>query len=128
MEIIAPSVPRIMPFALLAVALVALFGCAGHQPLAPAPPGTYLELNSAPAVSTIHFPRGTYVLEKSDTTGFYYRAPQSVFKHSFAGPQPYDGGIFVSRRQPPRLRGYIIWAAGLTKIGDLTRQPHAFRD
>lgn len=79
-------------------------------------------------MATVHFPRGTYTLASSDSTGFYYRAPRSLVKHSFAGPQPYDGGIFVTRRQPPRIRGYIIWAAGLTKIGDLTRQPHAFHD
>jgi hypothetical protein len=128
MEIIAPSVPRIVRLVAAVVALASPLGCATHDQIAQSAPGTYLELDSSPAASTIHFPRGIYVLEKSDAAGFYYRAPQSVIKHSFAGPQPYDGGIFVTRRQPARLRGYIIWAAGLTKIGDLTRQPHVFRD
>jgi hypothetical protein len=127
MEIIAASVPKCRPVWLLAAAL-ALSGCATSTRFSRNAPGTYLELASSPAASTVHFPRGIYVLESSDSSGFYYRAPQSLIKHSFAGPQQYDGGIFVTRRQPPRLRGYIIWAAGRTKIGDLTRQPHAFRE
>ena len=127
MEIIATYVPKLGRFALVIAALAVFSGCATHQ-LTSTAPGTYLELASTAAVSTIHFPRGIYVLEKSDNTGFYYRAPQAVIKHSFAGAQPYDGGIFVTRDEPPRLRGYIIWAAGLTKIGNLTRQPHTFRE
>lgn len=126
MEIIAGPVPKLALLSLLGVAF-ALIGCATHPQLSAAP-GTYLELASSPAVSTVHFPRGTYILESSDNTGFYYRAPQSLVKHSFAGPQQYDGGLFVTRREPARLRGYIIWAGGRTKIGDLTRQPHTFRD
>src|SRR5947208_6607554 len=90
MEIIAPSVPRIVRLVAAVVALASPLGCATHDQIAQSAPGTYLELDSSPAASTIHFPRGIYVLEKSDAAGFYYRAPQSVIKHSFAGPQPYD--------------------------------------
>jgi hypothetical protein len=128
MEIIAPSVPNRPRVCLVALAVFALCSCATRPQFSRTAPGAYLELDSSPAVATVHFPRGTYVLESSDSTGFYYRAPRSLVKHSFAGPQPYDGGVFVTRRQPPRVRGYIIWAAGLTKIGDLTRQPHTFHD
>lgn len=128
MEIIATSVPHFSRIAILAAATLTLLGCATAHQISRTAPGNYLDLYSSPAVATVHFPRGTYVLASRDDSGFYYRAPQSLIKHSFAGPQPYDGGIFVTRRQPPRLRGYIIWAAGLTKIGDLTRQPHTFHD
>lgn len=128
MKIKASCVPKFLRLFLLAAAAPAFFACATRPEMSRTAPGTYLELYSAPAVATVHFPRGIYVLESSDRSGFYYSAPRALTKHSFAGPQPYDGGVFVSRRQPARLRGYIIWAGGLTKIGDLTRQPHAFHD
>jgi hypothetical protein len=128
MEIIALFVPKFGRFFSVGVLFLVLVGCAAHQQFSRDAPGMYLELQSSPGIATVHFPRGVYVLESNDSTGFYYRAPRSLIKHSFAGPQPYDGGIFVSRRKPARLRGYIIWAGGLTKIGDLTREPHAFRD
>jgi hypothetical protein len=104
-----------------------LWSCATPAP-PPGPPPQYLELFSSPGVSTVHFPRGVYVLSSSDSSGFYYAAPRGVTKHSFAGPQPYDGGVFVSRRDRHKLRGYIIWAAGRTKIGNLSGEPHQFRD
>ncbi|MDQ6807983.1 MAG: hypothetical protein M3Z64_00930 [Verrucomicrobiota bacterium] len=87
-----------------------------------------MELDSAPSASTVHFPRGVYALESTDERGSYYRAPESVMKHAFGGSQPYDGGIFVDRRDPRKLRGYIIWAGGRTKIGDFSGAPHTFRD
>jgi hypothetical protein len=112
----------------LLCASVLLASCATHRAPPPGPPPQYLELFSSPAVATVHVPRGLYVLSSSDSSGFYYSAPQGVTKHSFAGPQPYDGGVFVSRRNRHKLRGYIIWAAGRTKIGDLSGRPYRFRD
>lgn len=67
-------------------------------------------------------------MEEVDDTGYYYRAPQSVQKHSFAGSDPYDGGIFVRKGTPLRLRGYVIWAGGRTKIGNLSRAKYTFRN
>lgn len=113
-------------FALLAAVLVTLLlpGCA--TPQSNWTPTQLLELRSSPAVATVHFPAGVYSLDRTDADGYYYRAPRQVIKHSFAGPQPYNGGIFVSRRDPRKLRGYIVWAGGWTKIGNLSGEPHEF--
>ena len=133
MEIIAlsiPSRPQSRPSLtryLIAIIAMGLTGCATPPPVAYTP-RQHLELRSSPAVSTIHFPAGVYVLSSEDNSGFYYAAPGGVVKHSFAGPQRYDGGLFLDRRNPRKLRGYIIWAGGVTKIGDLSRQPYSFRD
>lgn len=80
------------------------------------------------SASTLHFPAGTYTLEDSDDHGRYYRAQSPVIKHSFAGAQPYDGGIFVNARDPQRLRGYLIWAGGRTHVGDFSAVAHTFRN
>ncbi len=95
-------------------------------PMATAP--QYLEIRSAPSASTLHFPAGTYTLEASDGDGFYYRAPRKVIKHTFGGADPFDGGIFVSKRESRMLRGYIIWAGGRTRFGNFSSTPHSFRD
>lgn len=130
MEIIATSGPSSCSFlslrsSLLAASLSALLtACVTHRPAFIA--GRSLELRSTPAVATMHFPQGVYTLDSTDATGFYYRAPRAIIKHSFAGPQPYSGGIFVSASYPHKLRGYVVWAGGLTKIGDLSREPHRF--
>jgi hypothetical protein len=120
--------PSCFPAILLGLAAALSVSCATRGPQVRQPPATYLELRSAPAVATVHFPRGVYTLNSSDAEGFYYRAPRQLIKHAFPGSQPYDGGVFVSRRDPRKLRGYIIWAGGRTKIGDLSREPHAFEN
>lgn len=91
-------------------------------------PPLYLEMQSAPSASTVHFPPGLYTLESSDRTGSYYRAPRALIKHAFGGSQPFDGGVFVDKRDHRKLRGYIIWAGGRTKIGNFSRTQHAFRN
>lgn len=88
----------------------------------------FIELQDEPAISTFHFPRGFYSLDSEDRAGYYYRAPRSLIKHSFAGFAKYDGGIFVPKRQRTRIRGYLIWAGGRTKIGDLANARYVFRD
>lgn len=85
-------------------------------------------MKSATSASTLHFSAGIYTLEDSDKNGNYYRAPRPVMKHSFAGAQPYDGGIFVNARDPRRLRGYLIWAGGRTQVGDFSAVAHEFQD
>ena len=79
------------------------------------------------SISTIHFPRGSYWLEAEDDAGYYYRAPRPVMKHAFAGFQQYDGGVFVRKGGREKVRGYIVWAGGRTKIGDVSPDDYDFR-
>lgn len=108
-------------------ALALLTSCAATPPDRGRVPQT-IELRDEPQISTFHFPRGVYSLADSDESGFYYRAPRSVVKHAFPGSIPYDGGIFMSKEDHRRLRGYVIWAGGRTKIGDLSGAKYEFRD
>jgi len=87
----------------------------------------YLELRSEHAVGTLHFPRGIYVLDAVDDKGYYYRAPRRIVQHSFSGNLSHNGGIFVAKRDPRKLRGYVILASGLTHVGNLSRTQHEFR-
>jgi hypothetical protein len=105
------------------LALLLLAACAA--PSGPSwIPVSSLVLHSAPAVATVHFPSGRYFFDREDSSGFYYRAPSGVIKHSFAGSERYDGGVFINRYNPRQLRGYIVWAGGWTKIGDFSREPY----
>lgn len=87
-----------------------------------------IELLDEPQISTFHFPRGVYVLADSDASGFYYAAPRHVIKHGFPGSLPYRGGIFVQREDHRKIRGYVIWAGGRTKIGNLAHANYQFRE
>ena len=73
----------------------------------------------------MHFPAGTYSLGAIDKIGYYYRAPRAVIA---AGGTPRTGGIFVSRRDPRKLRGYVHLAGGVTHVGNLSHVPHRFHD
>ncbi|MFN2509381.1 MAG: hypothetical protein ABR589_11490 [Chthoniobacterales bacterium] len=111
-----------------------LTSCASERNYRTLPPGAgpavprFIELREEPSIATFHFPRGVYSLEAEDNGGYYYRAPRQVVKHAFAGSMPYDGGIFVRKGKRQTLRGYVVWAAGRTKIGNLTRADYEFRD
>ena len=123
------------------VALVAVFlagiaiafsGCGGtdrRQPVNPAttkaPP--YIELRRNTSAGTIHFPRGLYTLETEDRNGYYYRAPVKVSQHSFGGSYPHEGGIFVSKRNQQKLRGYVMMPGGITHVGNLSGADYQFR-
>ena len=87
----------------------------------------YLEMRSAPSAATLHFPRGLYVLDATDDNGYYYRAPRKIVQHSFSGGLQYNGGVFVSKRDPRKLRGYVILPSGLTHIGNFSRADYEFR-
>ncbi|MFZ1219827.1 MAG: hypothetical protein WAO00_11065 [Chthoniobacterales bacterium] len=89
---------------------------------------TYLELNADTSAGTLHFPRGVYVLDSEDRNGYYYRAPQKIRERSFYGGRPHDGGIFVSKRNQKKLRGYVIMPYGLTHVGNLSSANYQFRD
>lgn len=109
-----------------------LFSCANsHFRLASGGPPQntprYVELLREKQVATLHFPTGFYSFYAIDDKGFYYRAPRPVIQHTGAGSVFRNGGIFVNRRNPKRLRGYVFYAGALTHVGDLSRVPHQFR-
>ena len=116
------------------VAALLLTGCGGtdrRQSINPAgttstPP--YLELRSRISAGTLHFPAGVYVLDSEDHKGYYYRAPRKIVQRSFSGGLGRDGGIFVSKQDQRRLRGYVIMPGGLTHVGNLSRADYEFRD
>lgn len=90
-----------------------------------APP--FIELRADTSAGTIHFPRGLYSLDSEDRHGYYYRAPLKVYQRSFSGRLPHDGGIFVSKRNQRKLRGYVIMPSGLTHVGNLSGADYQFR-
>jgi hypothetical protein len=94
------------------------------------PPGapSAIELLAERQIATLHFPAGVYSFYGSDNKGFYYGAPRSVLQHTGGGRFPRQGGIFVSKRDHRKLRGYVFLAGGLTQVGDLSRAPYEFRN
>jgi hypothetical protein len=118
---------QLAPFYLLISILVS--SCVSDHLRVPAngpPPNAarYVELLSEKQVATLHFPAGIYSFYAVDNKGFYYRSPRPVIQHTAAGSMSYHGGIFVSGRDPKKLRGYIFFAGGLTHVGDLSATPH----
>ncbi len=87
----------------------------------------FIELRTQAAAATIHFPPGLYSLETEDNNGYYYRAPGKVYERTFRGRLPHDGGIFVSKRNQRKLRGYVMMPGGLTHVGNLSRADYQFR-
>jgi len=61
-------------------------------------------------------------LDAADKIGYYYRAPRKVRE----GYTWRDGGIFVSRRDPQKLRGYVYRAGTITHVGNLSGVRHRF--
>lgn len=110
-----------------------LSGCGGtdrRHAISPAagtrtPPS--IELHSNTSAGTLHFPRGLYLLESEDHNGYYYRAPRRIYQRSFSGGLPHEGGIFVSKRNQRKLRGYVIMPGGLTHVGNLSSADYEFR-
>ncbi|MDQ2919716.1 MAG: hypothetical protein M3R10_07560 [Verrucomicrobiota bacterium] len=119
---------RLIRFALIALLLTS---CAGNRRFRSSNEHEavprYLELSDEQSIATYHFPAGIYSLDSVDDDGYYYRALTRVVKHSFAGPTTQNAGIFVSKRNR-RVRGYVIWAGGRTKIGNLSRARISYRD
>ena len=117
----------------LLVALV-LTSCAGsrhyHPIPAEGPPETlrYLELRAEASVATLHFPAGVYSLHAADDVGYYYAAPRKIAQHTALGSKFREGGIYVNKRNPAKLRGYVILAGARTHVGNLSRVKHEFRD
>lgn len=113
--------------AVVSCASLLLTSCASSRPAGFAVVPQSLELQEAPSRGTLHFPQGLYTFESEDQTGYYYRAPRSVRQHSFGGSYPYQGGIFVLKRDPRRIRGYIELGGERRKVGDLSDTRHEFR-
>jgi len=112
----------------LTAALFLCGGCGGadrRHPVNPAATATvarFIELLSETSAGTIHFPR-----ESEDQHGYYYRAPVKLYQRSFAGREPHDGGIFVSKQNQRKLRGYVVMAGGVTHVGNLSGANYQFR-
>lgn len=111
-----------------------LTSCAGsrhyHSIPAEGPPATprYLELERDVKVATLHFPAGLYSLHAADDVGYYYAAPRKIAEHTSIGSKLREGGIYVNKRNPRKLRGYVIWGGARTHVGNLSRAKHEFRD
>ena len=119
---------RLIPAIVVVGAALLLTSCASRPVRQFAAPPQTLELHESPSRGTLHFPRGTYTFESEDNTGYYYRAPRSVRQHSFGGSYPHDGGIFVLKRDPQRIRGYIVLYGERRKMGNLSDTRHEFRE
>jgi hypothetical protein len=123
---------RIAGLTLTCMGLLFLAGCGGsdrRQSVNPAATNapSAIELLSKISTGTIHFPRGLYVLESQDRHGYYYRAPVRLYQRSFSGALPHDGGIFVSKRNQRKLRGYVVMPGGVTHVGNLSGANYQFR-
>jgi hypothetical protein len=126
------SLSIVLPTAFLAVLVMAFSSCGGTDRRHSVNPAAttaarFLELRSDASAGTIHFPRGLYALDTEDGNGYYYRAPGKVYQRSFSGRYPHDGGIFVSKRNQRKLRGYVIMPSGITHVGNLSGSDYQFR-
>ncbi|MFL6519575.1 MAG: hypothetical protein ACJ8NS_05085 [Chthoniobacterales bacterium] len=125
---------RVVIGAALILFTLVLAGCGGtdrRRPVNAATTATvarFIELRSDTSAGTIHFLRGLYSLESEDQNGYYYRAPAKVYERSFSGRVGHDGGIFVSRRNQRKLRGYVVMPYGTTHVGNLSGADYQFRN
>lgn len=76
-------------------------------------------------MATLHFPAGIYALSTTDKIGYYYRSPRNVLQHTAAGAVPHEGGIFVSKRNHTKLRGYVYLGGGVTHVGNFSRADYS---
>jgi hypothetical protein len=131
----APIVKRfkIRRFLLSTLAFLLFSSCANHHFRVPAEGPTsnaprYVELFAETQVATLHFPPGAYSFYALDDVGYYYRAPRKIVEHTGGSSVLRDGGIYVNKRNPRKLRGYVYLSGALTHVGDLSRARHQFRD
>jgi hypothetical protein len=88
----------------------------------------YLEIDNEQRAATLHFPAGVYILSAADKIGYYYRAPRKIGEHTVHGSLWREGGVFVSKRNPQKLRGYVYRAGTITHVGNFSRAKHRFRE
>ncbi len=67
-------------------------------------------------------------LNAVDKIGYYYRAPRKIAEHVGGGSLWREGGIFVSKRNPQKLRGYVFRAGTITHVGNFSGVKYTFRD
>ena len=133
-EIRSKRVLKSIRIFLLSTSYFLLSGCAGssHPRLITPSEGPtslrYLEIYSEQRAATLHFPAGVYTLNAADKIGYYYRAPGKIAERTGSGSLWRDGGIFVSKRNPQKLRGYVFRAGTITQVGNFSRAKHLFRD
>jgi hypothetical protein len=132
LKLVRKTFSIVLATAFLAVLAMAVPGCGGTDRRHSVNPAAttaarFLELRSDASAGTIHFPRGLYALDTEDGNGYYYRAPGKVYQRSFSGSYPHDGGIFVSKRNQRKLRGYVIMPGGITHVGNLSGSDYQFR-
>ena len=68
-------------------------------------------------MATLHFPAGVYTLNAVDELGYHYRAHRKIAERAGGGSLWREGGTFVSKRDPRKLRGYR--AGAITHVGNL---------
>jgi hypothetical protein len=107
--------------------------CAGSpHPPAEAPGSanapSMIELQSETRVASVHFPAGIYTLSAADRIGYYYRSARGVIQGSGPGRVVRQGGIFVSKRNQTKLRGYVYFGGSVTHVGNLSHAHYEFRD
>ena len=124
---------RVIVLAVVLATVLFLGGCGGtdrRHPVNPAATATvarFIELLANTSAGTIHFPRGLYSLDSEDHHGYYYRAPVKLYQRSFGGREPHDGGIFVSKQNQRKLRGYVVMPGGVTHVGNLSGANYQLR-
>jgi len=113
---------------LLVTCHLSLLGCAGSphpQLISPSegpPSRRALELFQEKQIATLHFPPGIYTLSAVDKIGYYYRAPRKIRE----GGAWLDGGIFVSKRDPRKLRGYVYRVGTVAHVGNFSHARYHF--
>jgi hypothetical protein len=125
---------RSVQFFLILTSSFLLSSCAGSShprlvtpsegPIAP----RFLELYREKQVATLHFPAGIYTLNATDKIGYYYRAPHKIAERLGSGSVRLEGGIFVSKREPQKLRGYVWRAGAIAHVGNLSHAQHRLFD
>lgn len=125
---------RSAQFFLILTSSYLLSSCAGssHPRLVTSSQGQiaprYLELFREKQIATLHFPAGVYTLNAADKIGYYYHAPGKILERIGSGSIGLDGGIFVSKRDPKKLRGYVWRAGAITHAGNLSHLQHRLFD
>ena len=119
-------------FFLLSTLAFLLSSCAGSSHPRLITPGEgaatarYLQIDKELHAATLHFPAGIYILNATDKIGYYYRAPRKIAEHTGHGSLWREGGIFVSKRNPQKLRGYVYRAGAITHVGNFSGAKHRF--
>jgi hypothetical protein len=125
------STPQLLNAVLLAFLLSSCAGSSHPRVITPSEGVStprYLEIYSELHVATLHFPPGVYTLNAVDKIGYYYRAPRQIAERGVAGSMWRDGGIFVSKRDGRKLRGYVFRAGAITHVGTFSGAKHELHD